>query len=116
MKYRRITEEQNVDIVPVRAPTSHLLHRQLVTDLLLILVEVVEGLFVEASLPQNLVLIQQQLTVLVVQLAWSSLGEEREEPEFNSSRGGMERNEAGGPKRRAKLFCAQWTLAMFGKN
>lgn len=62
---------------PVREPTSRLLHRQFVTDLFLVLVEMIKCLFVKTSLPQNLVLIQQQLTVLVVHLVWRNLSEEK---------------------------------------
>lgn len=62
----------------VRGPTSRLLHHQLVADLLLVLVEVIQCLSVKTGLPQNLVLIEQQLTVLIVHLVWRGLGEERE--------------------------------------
>lgn len=92
--------------LPVTGRTSGLLRRQLVTDLLLVLVEVIESLFVETSLPQNLVLIQQQLTVLIVHLVWRRLSEEEEKPGFNSAGGALQPNTAGCPKQRAKLFCS----------
>lgn len=53
--------------------TSGLLHCQLVTDLLLVVGQVFQGLLVEAGLPQDLVLVEQQLAVLVVHLVWRRL-------------------------------------------
>lgn len=46
--------------------TSRLLHCQFITDLLLVVGQVLEGLLVQTGFPQHLVLIQQQLAVLVV--------------------------------------------------
>lgn len=78
----------------VTGPTSRLLHHQLVADLLLVLVEMIQRLSVKAGLPQNLVLIEQQLAVLIVHLVWRGLSEETETQESKWTP-----DEAGRPKR-----------------
>lgn len=54
-------------------PTSRLLHSQLVADLLLIVGQMLQSLLVQARFPQNLVLVQQQLAVLVIYFVWRRL-------------------------------------------
>lgn len=49
-----------------QSPTSRLLHCQFITDLLLVVGQMLEGLLVQTCFSQHLVLVEQQLAVLVV--------------------------------------------------
>lgn len=61
-----------------RSPTSCLLHGQLVTDLLLVVGQVLEGLLVQTCFPQHLVLVEQQLAVLVIHFVRRRLSGQRQ--------------------------------------
>ena len=76
--------ENNVGIKTDAFCTSGLLHSQLVTDLLLIGGQMLQGLLVEACFPQHLVLVEQQLAVLVVHFVWRRLAKQRGLRETNT--------------------------------
>lgn len=66
--------------------TSCLLHGQFITDLLLVVGQMLQGLLVQTCFPQHLVLIQQQLAVLVVHFLWRRLDKTSGENEARCDR------------------------------